>query len=120
MVISAPDDRGVRRGHVYWVDFGATRGSEQTGRRPALVVQNDVGNRYSPNTIVAAMTSSIGDREYPTEVRLPEDAFGRPSAVLCSQLLTVSQDRLIGQPIALLDSGAMARVDAALTRSLGL
>jgi mRNA interferase MazF len=120
VVTPTPDDRGVRRGQVFWTDFSPSRGSEQAGRRPALVIQNDVGNRYSPNTVVAAMTTRVGDREYPTEVRLSDDTFGKPSMVLCSQLLTISQDRFVGSPVARLDAETMARVDAALRLSLGL
>jgi len=110
----------VRRGEVYWVDFLPGRGSEQAGRRPALVIQNDVGNRFSPTTIVAAMTSRVADKDYPTEVRLPDGLFGRPSTVLCGQLLTVATDRLSAAPVARLDDAHMARVDGALKRSLGL
>jgi mRNA interferase MazF len=119
MVILAANDRGVRRGQVFWVDFSQSRGSEQTGRRPALVIQNDVGNRFSPDTVVAAMTTSIGDSSYPTEVRLSDDMFGKPSVVMCSQLLTITQERLMGPPVARLDMTTMARVDAALRLSLG-
>ena len=102
------------------MDFDPSRGSEQAGRRPALVVQNDVGNRYSPNTIVAALTTRVGDRPYPTEVRLSDDLFGKSSVVLCAQLLTVAQERLGEAPVAQLDSATLARVDAALKLSLGL
>jgi len=120
VVTSAPDDRDIRRGQVFWVDFCVPRGSEQAGRRPALVVQNDVGNRYSPNTIVAAMTTRVGNKEYPTEVQLADDVFARPSTVLCAQLLTISRERLESPPVAQLDDVTMARVDAALKLSLGL
>jgi mRNA interferase MazF len=107
-------------GQVFWVDFIPARGSEQAGRRPALIVQNDVGNRYSPNTIVAAMTTRVAEKDYPTEVRLPEALFGKPSSVLCAQLLTISQQRLVGLPVARLDAPTMANVDAALKLALGL
>jgi mRNA interferase MazF len=120
VVTSGTGDRGVRRGQVYWVDFRPARGSEQTGRRPALVIQNDVGNRHSPNTIVAAMTSKLGDKEYPTEVRLSDEVFGKRSVVLCGQLLTITQERLVGPPVVQLDAKTMAGVDAALGLSLGL
>jgi mRNA interferase MazF len=102
------------------VDFSPAWGSEQTGRRPALVVQNDVGNRFSPNTIVAAMTTKVAAKDYPTEVRLPDDLFGKPSSVLCAQLTTISQERLIGPSAARLGATEMASVDAALRLSLGL
>lgn len=117
---AGPGERGVRRGQVLWVDFDSSRGAEQAGRRPALVIQNDVGNRYSPNTIVAAMTTRVGQKEYPTEVRLADHVFGKPSTVLCTQLLTISQERLVGPPVIQLDATTMARVAAALRLSLGL
>ncbi len=119
-MVTPPSDRGVRRGQVYWTDFTPGRGSEQTGRRPGLVVQNDVGNRFSPTTIVLSMTTRVSARDYPTQVRLPDELFGKPSTVRCSQVLTVDQSRLIGPPIASLDSATMARVDEALRLSLGL
>ncbi len=109
VVAPAIADRGVRRGQIFWVDFEPSRGSEQAGRRPALVIQNDVGNRYSPNTIVAAMTTKLGDKAYPTEVRLSDDLFGKPSVVLCAQVLTVSQERLGGPAVAQLDAGNHGR-----------
>jgi mRNA interferase MazF len=84
------------------------------------VVQNNVGNRYSPNTIVAAMTTRLGDKTYPTEVRLSDELFGKPSIVLCSQVLTIAQERLGGSAVAQLDAATMARVDSALKLSLGL
>lgn len=120
MVGIGDGQRIVRRGEVYWLDFSPSRGSEQSGKRPALIVQNDVGNRFSPTTIVAAMTTRVSAKEYPTEVRLADEVFGRPSAVLCQQLLTVAIDRVIGTPVTLLDPETMARVDAALKLSLGL
>jgi len=120
MVASLPNDRGVRRGQIFWVDFDPSRGSEQAGLRPALVVQNDVGNRYSPNTVVAAMTTKLGDKAYPTEVRLSDELFGKPGVVLCSQILTVGQERLGSSAVAQLDEATMARVDAALRLSLAL
>jgi mRNA interferase MazF len=120
VVTATAQGGGARRGDVFWVDFTPSRGGEQEGQRPALVIQNDVGNRYSPNTIVAAMTTKVGERTYPTEVRLSDAVFGKPSTVLCAQLLTISQERLVGPPVARLDATTMALVDAALGLSLGL
>ncbi len=119
-MVTPPNDRGVRRGQVYWTDFGSGQGSEQSGRRPAVVVQNDVGNRFSPTTIVAPMTTRVGAKEYPTEVRLPDELFGKPSTVRTAQVRAISQSRLIGPPVASLDSATMARVDEALRLSLGV
>ena len=83
----------VRRGEIYWVEFNPVKGSEQAGLRPALVVQNDVGNRYSPTTIVVAITRTIPPRPYPfTVVIEPEESgLSERSAVNCSQMVTVQQ-----------------------------
>jgi len=117
-VVSEPGH--PRRGEIYWVDFGPTRGSEQAKRRPALVMQNDVGNRFSATTIVAAITSRIPSREYPFQVPLPAPVLGRPATVLCEQLLTVDISRLDPSPAGVLGPELLARVDSALARSLGL
>lgn len=111
--------RSPQRGEIYWVEFTPARGAEQARRRPALIVQNDVGNRYAPTIIVAAITSKGIEREYPTDVRLPEGVLPKPSKALCSQLLTITQARL-GRRIARLNVQEMARVDQALKHSLAL
>src|SRR4051812_9815776 len=86
----------VLRGEIYWIDWSPARGSEQAGIRPALVVQNDVGNRSSTTTIVAAVTSRF-DRIYPFMVQLEpaETGLTVPSVVNLSQLLTIAQGRLL-------------------------
>ena len=85
----------VQRGDIYWVDFGVPRGSEQGGRRPALVVQNDAGNASAPTTIVAAITSRQ-KRAYPfhVEVSASESGLSRDSTVLLEQFATIDQARL--------------------------
>ena len=110
-----------KRGEVYFADLNPVRGREQGGRRPVLIVQNDIGNRHSPVTIVAAITSSVAERPYPTEVRLMAGEGGLPkdSAVLLNQIKTIDKDRLercLGQ----LDASAMRQVDEAIKISLGL
>ena len=82
------------RGEVWIVNWNPSRGSEQAGRRPALVIQNDIGNEKAATTIVAAISSSI--RIYPMNVKLdpPDGGLERPSIVKTSQLLTVSKKRL--------------------------
>lgn len=109
-----------RRGDVFLVDFDPVLGSEQAGRRPAVVVQNDIGNRYSPTTIVAAVTTKLTDRPYPFLVTLPEDVLQRPSAVDCAQLRTVDAARISTGRLAHLDGDTMCAVDEALKASLGL
>jgi mRNA interferase MazF len=83
----------VRRGEIYWVEFDPVKGSEQGGLRPALVVQNDVGNRFSPTTVVAAIIRAIPPRPYPFVVTLEPAESGIPerSVVNCSQLATIQQ-----------------------------
>lgn len=112
-------ERWAKRGEIYWVEFASSRGLEQAGRRPALVIQNDVGNQYAPTVIVAAITSQGVDKEYPTDVRLSKQTLAKPSKVLCPQILTVSKKRL-GERIAELDEATMKRVDQALKVSLFL
>jgi len=118
----------ILRGDIYWMDWSPTRGSEQAGVRPALVVQNDVGNRASSTTIVAALTSRF-DRVYPFMVRLEPSETGLrvPSVVNLSQLFTISQQRLLPprgetqiRSIAHVEYPKMAEVDRALRVSLGL
>ena len=110
-----------KRGEVDLVDFDPTIGPEIRKRRPALVIQNDIDNRHSPITIVAAMTSQIAGERYPTEVVLhpPEGGLTRPSAVLLNQIRSVDRKRLVGR-LGRLRSETMTRVDRALRISLGL
>lgn len=110
----------VQRGEVYWVDFGVPRGSEQGGRRPALVIQNDIGNRNSSTTIVAAITSQQ-KRQYPFHVEIKANESGLPqdSTVLLEQIMTISQNRLVSKA-GTLSSAKMAEVDEALKVSLEL
>ncbi len=123
----------IRRGEIYWVEFDPVKGSEQAGLRPALVVQQDVGNRYSPTTAVAAITRRLPPKPYPFVVVLEasDSALGQRCAVNCAQLATIQQSgpqsRLRPprgeeqvRPIARLDSAKMASVDAALRFNLGL
>lgn len=112
----------VERGELWWVDWTPGRGSEQTGRRPALIIQTDPANhnpRY-PNTIVA--TLSRGARELPFHVAVDPDAGNGLSArsfVKCEQLLTIAKERL-GDQIGRLSSEDMSRVSAGLRVVLDL
>jgi len=112
--------RQIRRGDIFTVDFEPARGSEQGKRRPALVIQNDVGNRYSPTTIVAAITT--GDTaKYPIHVaiKVPEGGLENNSIILLNQILTVDKSRL-GRYWGHVTSGTMRKVDEAIKISLGL
>jgi mRNA interferase MazF len=110
-----------QRGEVYFADLNPVRGQEQGGRRPVLIIQNNIGNRHSPVTIVAAITSSVAERPYPTEVRLQAGEGGLPkdSAVLLNQIKTIDKARL-EQRLGQLNAAAMRQVDEAISISLGL
>ena len=123
----------VKRGEIYWVEFDPVKGSEQGGLRPALIVQNDIGNRHSPTTVVAAITRTIPPRPYPFTVVIEPNESGlpEPSAINCSQLATIQQTGSASRlrpsrgeseprPIGQLDAEKMAQVDEALRRSLSL
>ena len=119
----AEGERRIRRGEIYWVDWSPARGSEQAGRRPALVVQNDAGNTSPtyPNTIVATISSK--GREIPLHVRLPRRkglGLRKTSFVKCEQILTVSKERLSARPVGRASDHELREVDAALLLSLGL
>ena len=110
----------VRRGDIYYVDWSPGRGSEQMGMRPALIIQNDIGNQFSPTTIVAAV-STRQRRPYPFHVNITAQESGLPqdSMVKCEQIQTIDQTRLDRRAGALSEQ-KMQEVDLALKRSLGL
>ncbi|MGI6424783.1 MAG: type II toxin-antitoxin system PemK/MazF family toxin [Tepidanaerobacteraceae bacterium] len=111
----------VRRGDVFYADLNPVVGSEQGGIRPVLVVQNDVGNKYSPTVIVAAITSQIDKAKLPTHVELQSEEYGleKDSVILLEQLRTVDKKRL-KEKITILDQDIMVKVDESLKISLGL
>lgn len=110
----------VRRGEIYYLDWSPGRGSEQTGFRPGLVIQNDLGNEYSSTTIVAAV-STRASRSYPFHVNITPDDSGlpRPSIVKCDQLQTVDRTRLVRR-LGALGPTKMREIDRALLLSLSL
>jgi mRNA interferase MazF len=110
-----------RRGEVYLVDFDPSRGAEIQKTRPALVIQNDIGNQHSPLTIVAAVTSSVPFRipAFKILIDAPEGGLAVDSVVLLNQIRTVDRSRL-GRRLGKLSSRTMARIDEALRISLGL
>ena len=111
----------VRRGDIFYADLNPVVGSEQGGIRPVLVVQNDVGNKYSPTVIIAAITSQIDKAKLPTHVELKSTDYGleKDSVILLEQLRTNDKRRL-KEKIAILDQDIMEKVDEALKISLGL
>ena len=110
-----------RRGEVYFVAFDPTRGAEIRKTRPALILQNDIANRSSPITIVAAITSKFDEELYPTEVlvRTPEGGLDADSVVLLNQIRSVDRRRLMRR-VGRLVPETMRLVDRALVLSLGL
>ena len=110
----------VKKGDLYFADLSPVVGSEQGGVRPVLVVQNDVGNKYSPTIIVAAVTSQTSKAKLPTHVELAatQGGLSKNSVVLLEQLRTIDKQRLKERIGALSDS-QLPDVDAALGVSLG-
>ena len=111
----------IRRGEIYRADLNPVIGSEQGGMRPVLVVQNDVGNRYSPTIIVLAITSRINKAKLPTHIEIAGGGFGleRDSVILCEQVRTIDKSRLRDR-LGVLPQQAMADVDQAISISFGL
>lgn len=110
-----------KRGELYWVNFNPARGTEQAGRRPALIVQNDRGNEFSPYTVVVAISSAVLPKVYPftVELKKSDGNLARDGHVNCAQLLTLDQSRL-QERIGALSRDAMRKVDAALRYELDL
>ncbi|MGJ3205809.1 type II toxin-antitoxin system endoribonuclease NdoA [Geobacillus sp. FJAT-46040] len=111
----------VKRGDVYFADLSPVVGSEQGGVRPVLVIQNDIGNRFSPTVIVAAITAQIQKAKLPTHVEIDAKrcGFERDSVILLEQIRTIDKQRLTDK-ITHLDDEMMDKVDEALQISLGL
>jgi len=111
----------VRRGDIFFADLSPVVGSEQGGFRPVLVVQNDIGNRFSPTVIVAAITAQIQKAKLPTHVEIKAEKYGleRDSVILLEQLRTIDKQRLTDK-ITHLDDEAMKLVNEGLLISLGL
>ena len=108
----------IKRGEIYYADLRPVIGSEQNGIRPVLIIQNDVGNHYSPTVIAAAITSRKRGRNMPTHVSVP-DELNKCSTVLLEQVRTIDKERLkeyIGQ----MDAETMQCIDHAIAVSFGL
>ncbi len=110
----------IKRGELYYADLSPVVGSEQGGVRPVLVVQNDVGNKYSPTIIAAAVTSKINKAKLPTHIELPSDSYGlaKDSVILLEQIRTLDKRRL-KERIGELNPAVMDKVDRAILISLG-
>ena len=111
----------IKKGDLYFADLSPVTGSEQGGVRPVLVVQNDVGNKYSPTIIVAAVTSKKNKADLPTHVAIDADGNGlsKNSIVLMEQLRTIDKRRL-KERIGTIDKDRLPEVNEALSISLGI
>lgn len=111
----------VKRGEIYYADLSPVVGSEQGGVRPVLIVQNDVGNKYSPTVIAAAITSQREKSKLPTHIEINAQSCGlaKNSVVLLEQIRTIDKKRL-KERMGMLDPNAMYQVNSALSISFGL
>ena len=112
---------GFRRGEIYFADLDPHYGSEQGGKRPVIVIQNNTGNKFAPTVIVAAVTSKVSKKpNQPTHVLIEKNpAFSRPSVVLLEQIFTIDKEhiqRLLGQTTP----DEMNQINEALMNSLDL
>ncbi len=111
----------IKRGDIFYADLSPVIGSEQGGVRPVLVIQNDIGNKYSPTIIAAAITSQINKAKLPTHIEISAQEYGlvKDSVILLEQIRTIDKQRL-KEKIGRLDDELMERVNEALTISFGL
>ncbi len=110
----------VSRGDIYYADLSPVVGSEQGGVRPVLVVQNDVGNRYSPTVIIAAITSQLDKAKLPTHIEIKKEyGLEKDSVILLEQIRTLDKRRL-KEKVCTIDNETMQKVDIAIMISLGI
>ena len=109
----------IKRGEIYYADLSPVVGCEQDGVRPVVVLQNDVGNRHSPTTIVAAITSKRTKTDFPTHVAIQAEGLERDSMVLLEQIRTIDKARLLGY-IGEADQVTLEEVDRAIVVSFGI
>ena len=111
----------VKRGDIFYADLSPVIGSEQGGVRPVLVVQNDIGNKYSPTIIAAAITSQINKAKMPTHIEISAADYGlnKDSVILLEQIRTIDKKRL-KEKIGRLDKKLMEKVNHAIAISFGL
>ncbi|MHC1685744.1 MAG: type II toxin-antitoxin system PemK/MazF family toxin [Clostridiaceae bacterium] len=111
----------VKRGDIFYADLSPVVGSEQGGIRPVIIIQNDIGNKYSPTVIVAAITSQINKAKLPTHVEISSEEYGlnKDSVVLLEQIRTLDKKRL-KEKIGHMSEDDMKKVDEALLISMAL
>lgn len=109
----------IRRGEIYYADLSPVVGSEQGGIRPVLILQNDMGNKHSPTTIVAAITSRKTKADLPTHVSFTAECLKSKSTVLLEQIRTIDKSRLT-EYLGKMDKKTMGAVDRAIVVSFGI
>lgn len=110
----------IKRGEIYYADLSPVKGSEQGGMRPCLIIQNDVGNKFSPCTIVAIITTRTTKAKLPTQLWLPTSCgLPRNSMVECEQIRTIDKKRL-GEKCGEVDPQTMQKVNECLRISVGV
>ncbi|MDD2482562.1 MAG: type II toxin-antitoxin system PemK/MazF family toxin [Lutispora sp.] len=111
----------VKRGDIFYADLSPVVGSEQGGVRPVLVIQNDIGNKYSPTIIIAAITSQINKAKLPTHIEISAEEYGltKDSVILLEQIRTIDKKRL-KERIGHLSDELMKKVDECIQVSFGL
>ena len=109
----------IKRGYLYYADLSPVVGSEQGGIRPVLIIQNDIGNKYSPTVIVAAITSQINKAKLPTHIEISANEYGlnKDSVILLEQIRTIDKKRL-REKIGCLDKNMMLKVNNSLQISI--
>jgi mRNA interferase MazF len=111
----------IKRGDIFYADLSPVVGSEQGGVRPVLIIQNDIGNKYSPTVIASAITSQINKAKLPTHIELKAKSYGIPkdSVILLEQVRTIDKKRL-REKVGHLDDELMEKVNEAIAISFGL
>ena len=112
----------IKRGDMFYADFSPVVGSEQGGVRPVLIIQNDMGNKYSPTVIAAAITSQINKNKLPTHIEIDSEEFGlkSDSVVLTEQIRTIDKSRLKEKIGHIDDEEVMNKINNAIGVSFGL
>ena len=111
----------IKRGDIFYADLSPVVGSEQGGVRPVIIIQNDIGNKYSPTVIIAAITSQINKAKMPTHVEISAADYGLPkdSVILLEQIRTIDKKRL-KEKIGSVNRVVVSKIDTSLAISVGL
>lgn len=111
----------IKRGDIFLANLEPIKGREQGGIRPVLIIQNDISNKYSPVTIIAAITSKIFEKEFPTNIFIKKENSGldKDSTIMLNQIRTIDNSRLI-KKVGSLDNFTIEKVDSAIKISLGI